>query len=311
MNRKEALSHMIPPGKVRDKKPAGGVVQIHLTRACDNACFGCTQGSNLNGKCSFISLENFELACKSLKNYFGTVGVFGGNPALHPRFPEICEILASNIPFERRGVWCNNPRGHGRTMRETFNPSCSNLNVHLSREAYDEFKRDWPESRPFGLHDDSRHSPPYVAMQDVVHDESERWDMISNCDINQYWSAMICEIHGELRGFFCEIAGAQSILHQYDDGYPDLGVSVSDDWWKAGMEDFSRQVDYHCHACGVPLRGHGALACGSNEIEQTSETHLGIYNPKKKDRLVELVTCRDQLGDTVEKSTDYMGNARR
>jgi len=346
MREQEALQQMVSPSQRRAGKPRGGVIQIHLTRACDLACFGCTQGSNLRCPASFISLENFELACKSLRNYFGVTGIFGGNPSLHPEFPSICEILRKYIPKNRTGIWCNHPRGHGKIMAQTFDPGCSNLNCHLVQEAYDEFKRDWPESRPFGLDKDSRHSPPYVAMQDVfrkacnvckgtgdLHDDDGElqncpycrgtgsrvddeacWEKAANCDINKHWSAMVCEIKGELYGYFCEIAAAQAILHQNDPAWPITGIPVATnpDWWKLGMKDFANQARLHCFACGVPLRGYGALAQGGSEQkEQVSVTHADIYKPKKKDRLVQIVADINELDSHDLKFTEYLQGAAK
>jgi hypothetical protein len=267
----------------RDRRPGAyreGVLQIHITRACDKSCFGCTQGSNLGGKPVMMAPEQFEAACQSLEGYWGVVGVFGGNPALHPQFDQICEILRRYFPKKQCGLWCNNLLGKGEHARATFNPMVSNLNVHLDQEAYDEFKRDWPESRPFGLHDDSRHSPPFVAMQDVIPDEEERWRLIGQCDVNQHWSAMVCTFRGELRGYFCELAGAQAMLHQHEPDYPDLGLPAVPGWWNQGMEAFDAQVRFHCHACGIPLRGYGELAIGG-KIEEVSKTHLPIFKPKR------------------------------
>lgn len=127
MDEQQALSKMYSPQDRRPGKRHGGVMQIWITRACDKSCFGCTQGSNLAGRPSMISPEHFEQACLSVKDYWGTVGVFGGNPATHPEFPMLCKILAKHIPFEQRGLWCNNPLGHGAIMRHTFNPARSNL----------------------------------------------------------------------------------------------------------------------------------------------------------------------------------------
>ena len=315
MNSTEALSRMIPPGQPRPGKPKRGVIQIWVTRACDKACYNCTQGANLKpqkGVVPFISTEHFEQACKSLVDYFGTVGVFGGNPAIHPQFETLCEILRSHIPFERRGLWCNRLMGKGEAARRTFNPAVSNLNVHLDQEAHAEFRREWPESRPFGLNEDSRHSPVYVALQDIVSDESERWDLISKCDINQHWSAMICVVRGQLRGYFCEIAGAQAMLHQMDEDWPDVGVPIDANWWRRPMEDFREQMELHCPGCGVPLRGHGELAQAVNGTEQVSETHADIYQTKEPSRDTEVVTRRNQLhGQTAGRMTDYLGNARK
>lgn len=197
-------------------------------------------------------------------------------------------------------------------MRETFNPAVSNLNVHLDREAFDEFKRDWPESAPFGLENDSRHSPPFVAMLDVIPDENERWKKIGDCDINRLWSAMIAEIPGKgLRGYFCEIAGSMAIVHANDEAWPDTGVPVnatdSPAWWQLPMSQFADQVRWNCHRCGIPLKLEGQLAVGGKH-EEVSATHADVYKPKVKGREVDLVQL--DAGPSLGRVTDYIQNAR-
>lgn len=292
----------------KDKRPGiwrNGVLQIWVTRACDLACFGCTQGCNLRGRPGMISVDDFERACKSLSGYFGVVGMFGGNPALHPDFVTLCEIMRRHVPPAQRGLWCNNPRGHGEVMRQTFNPAVSNLNVHCNATAYAEFKRDWPESRPFGLDADSRHSPPYVALCDVISDYDERVRLIEDCDINKYWSAMICVTRYGLRGYFCEIAGAQAMLHPE---YPDIGVSITPGWWKADQDVFQPQIDFHCHRCGIPLKIEGPMAL-SGPSEMVSREHMGIYVTKRQDRDVTVIDDITSLG-SVTRATDYLPEAR-
>ena len=312
MNEQEALANMVAPGQRRPRVSwgGGGVLQIWVTRSCDKACFGCTQGSHLAGRTPPITVDQFEEACASLKDYWGVVGMFGGNPAIHPEFERLCYIMALYIPFERRGLWCNKLFGKGAIARKTFNPSVSNLNVHLDEEAYAEFRRDWPEAMPFGLNNDSRHSPPYVGMRDLGVSEEERWSLIANCDINQTWSAMIGVFRGGLRGWFCEVAGAQSILHQNDPTYPDTGVPITQGWWKLGMDAFANQVHHHCHDCGVPLRGYGELAQGETGKEQVTAIHKDVYKPKVKGREVvvveELVQIRPQ---SLDQMTHYLQNA--
>lgn len=360
MDKQQALAKMISPGMRRPGKPHGGVIQVLVTRACDKACFHCTQGSQLAGKPSMMTPEQFDLALRSLDGYFGTVGMFGGNPAMHPKFDELCAIMRERVPYEQRGIWCNNPLGQGKIIRETFNPARSNLNVHLDVDAFNEFKRDWPESLPFGAHADSRHAPPFVAMRDVlkkqcnacggrcrrsahdgctesgadvmdewdcsdcegsgeVYDENKAWELISGCDVNQHWSALIGTFRGELRAWFCEIAGAQAMLHEGEESYPDTGIPIDESsvatnvpWWRLEMKDFAPQVEKHCHECGVPLRGYGELACAGEEgVEQVSATHEAIYKPKRKGRKLELVVRAKQLNSKSLKVTDYLGGARK
>lgn len=285
----------------------GGIIQIHITRVCDLSCVSCTQGSNLGGKPVIMNLENFEAAVISLRDYFGVVGIFGGNPCMHPEFPEICEILAHFIPKERRGLWSNNLRGNGHLCRKVFNPNVSNLNVHMNRDAYNEMIRDWPECNPIGLMDDSRHSPPFVAMDDIEGlSEDQKVSMINNCDINQLWSAMICQVNNQPLGYFCELMGAQSMLHNDDS----TGIDVRSwpDWWKRDLLDYTQQIVRHCFKCGIPLKGMGDLAVTGSK-EYVSKTHLPIYKLKNgKDKTLYLINTLDQLHGSVPRATDYIKN---
>lgn len=330
MTEDDALMKMIPPGTRRKKIWRNGVLQIFITRACDKKCFHCTQNSQMGGKAAMITLGQMEAALDSLNfgtpgAYFGVVGFFGGNPALHPQFAELCELLRAKVPLEQRGLWCNHPRGKAAIMRQTFNPKVSNLNVHESQEAFDEFAEGWPECRSElkGLEADSRHAPALVAMQDLdvlpggaENTEENRLKLIADCDINKYWSAMICPVRDQLRAFFCEIAAAQAMLHQNNQNWrgtgqpmPDTGLPVTSGWWKKPMEDFRQQVRVHCHACGIPLRGYGSLA-NSGVHEQISETHISMAK-FKDNRQVMPVTQLVQLGETyLAKATDYIENGR-
>jgi Radical SAM superfamily len=309
MNEQEALKHMVAPSQKRKGIYRNGILQILVTRACNLACHGCTQGSNLGGKPVMITLEEYEQAVVSLKDYFGVVGMFGGCPNVHPKFPELCAILRKHIPFEQRGLWSNNLMGHGKICRETFNPDHSNLNVHCDQAAWDEFWRDWPEARHKlkGLDRDSVHSPPFVSMSDVGIPEEKRWELISRCEINQNWSSYIAPIPGKgLRGFFCEVAGAMAVLHANDPSWPDLGVKIQPGWWKKPMQDFANQVRHYCHRCGVPMNREGQLALGGDH-EEVSQVHADIYKPKVKDRRVHLVTVDNLTVKDGGRAIDYLG----
>lgn len=317
MKQDEAIKKMVAPGQRRPGIWRNGVMQIFITRTCDKACFHCTQNSQLSGKANRITVDQFRTAVDSLKGYFGVFGIFGGNPALHPDFEEICRILRERVPFAQRGLWCNKPFGKAKIMAETFNPAVSNLNVHQDQEAFDEFARDWPQCRSYlkGLESDSRHGPPLVAMQDVMPSEEERWNLISSCDVNQKWSAMICPVRGELRAFVCELMGAQAMLHQDNPDWmgtgkpmPDTGMPVTPGWWRKPIQHFSDQIKLHCHACGIPLKGYGSLA-NAGPHEQISRTHASVFKPKDK-RKIEIVSDLVQLGEQhLPRATDYLENS--
>ncbi len=305
---------MVAPGERRPHIMMGGVLQIHVTRACNQACFGCTQGSQFGGKPVMMTVEQYERAVLSLDGYFGVVGMFGGLPTMHPQFPELCRILKKHVPWERRGLWANDLRGHGSVCRVTFNPAVSNLNVHLDSDAADEIRRDWPEAAPFikGHDTDSVHSTPWVAMRDVIPNEDERWQLIGSCDINRNWSALIGVVRGELRGFFCEIAGAMAMLHQDNPDWadtgkpmPDIGVPIEPGWWRKPMSEFEEQVRTCCHNCGVPMRRQGKLAIGG-DVEEYSRTHAFVARPKVRSRPTELIETIGWTSRPDRPSTEYL-----
>lgn len=386
MDESACLSKMIAPGQVRPSKPyLGGVLQILVTSSCDKNCLNCTQMSQLRRKPEFMTPEQFEQAVLSLKGYFGVHGVFGGNPCLSPHFKDYCDILTKHVPFVQRGLWSNNPikLENAEAARKCFNPSFSNINVHLDQKAFDLWKQGWPECRPVGLTQDSRHSPCFVAMKDLrggechvckgdgsysVHSggaegeeyvtcdncdgtgqllgdlpvfdanhqkvgtmpntEENRLTIISDCDVNQRWSAGVGLFRGQLRGWFCEIAMAASIHHQDDPDWPDTGIPIEVDgrstlerwaggivgrglWWEQSMPFFSGQVKKHCHECSVPLRGHGENAMSENGKEQVSQTHAANYEPKRKGRTVEVVTKLVQLGVPLTSTVQYLQNSTK
>lgn len=289
----------------------GGIIQICITRACDLSCIGCTQGSNLAGKPMVMALDQFEQAVKTLQDYHGVVGIFGGNPCVHPKFEDICRIARRYIPKERLGLWSNNLFNYGKLCRETFNPEFSNLNVHMNTKAYMYILSAWPEAHPKGM-GDSRHSPPYVALKDMIDlNQGDKEALIENCDINQNWSAMIGVFRGELRAWFCELAGAQSMLHEHESDYPDTGFLVTNDWWKHPIRAYADQILKHCFECGIPLRGYGDKAV-LGTVEQVSVTHIEIYKLKRPaDKAVHVITDTSQLGGYVTKATDYIENGMR
>lgn len=389
MMESEMLSRMKAPGDKRPTAYRQGVMQVLITSNCDKSCFGCTQGSQLRRKLQFMSVDQFKQAIESLRGFTGVIGVFGGNPALHPQFADICEAYRGSwVPKEQRGIWCNNPITveNARAMRETFTLGVSNLNVHLDQKAHALFKEGWPESNPVGLHTDSRHAPVFGSMRDLkefwktcpecngttqkpltargsdpcqtcdtcfdeskgyatgtVYDEAKANALIAECDVNQRWSPMISVFRGRVVGWFCEVAGAMSILHQDDPNWPDTGITIADHvgycygpqfnsyskhlseeqqkavlkdhvkvehWWQLPMTTFRDQVRQHCHSCLVPLRGRGELAmAGDGGRETTTKTHEDVFRTKKPLRIVQFVNSAEQLGH-VDKVTSYLQNAK-
>jgi hypothetical protein len=255
-----------------------------------------------------ITLDQFEQAMQSLDGYFGVAGLMGGQPNLHRDFEAICEIMAAYIEPSRRGLWTQDLAGTGAICRKYLNPAVSNFNLHCGTAAAEEFRRDWPEAVPYlkGINEDSDHAPLWVSMKDIGVPEEERWERISRCDVNAHWSAMILPIHGEIRGFFCEIAAHMCVMHSNDPNWPQwLGVPIVPSWWRLDMNDFGDQVDQCCHNCGIPMRGSPQLALGGTK-EQVSPTHAPFFKTKDRNRTVEIVTLQSQLGHRTDRTTHYL-----
>lgn len=293
---------MVSPSDYRPRIWRGGIMQIMVTRSCDLNCFSCTAGSNLISKPATMTPEQFERAVDSLAGYRGVYGVFGGNPCTSRYFSDYCRILREKVPFEQRGLWSNNLMGKGVEAKATFDPSVSNINVHMHADAYDEFERDWPEAlsarrthTTLGLTEDARHGTPYVSMIDLGIPEADRWRAIGDCPINKHWSAIIALVRSELRGFFCEIAGHMAALHADNPNWagtgapmPDVGTPIESGWWRRSMDAFESQVRTCCHHCAVPLNRPGQLAIGG-EHEEFSLTHAHIARPRDRMRPVQIV----------------------
>jgi hypothetical protein len=310
---------MVKPSDRRPQIFRGGVLQILVTRACDLSCYGCSAGSNLVSRPSVMTPDQFDEACASLDGYFGTVGLFGGNPCTSRYFEDYCRIMRARFPFEQRGIWTNCLMGKGAHARITFCPKHSNVNVHMNSEAYEEFRRDWPEAliarkehTDRGLAEDSRHGSPWVSMTDLGVPEDERWRLIGDCKINKHWSAIICLVRGELRGFLCEVQGHMAALHADNPDWagtgapmPDVGLPIVPGWWRSPLAAFESQVRTCCHHCAVPLQRPGQLAIGG-EKEEFSPTHAYLARPKVRDRRVDVVSIGGSIRRGDRPATQYL-----
>lgn len=311
------MNHPLPanmkaPGDHRKGIWRNGVLQIKVTNACDLDCKNCSVAVGLAKKLHrifWMSPDQFRAALRSLKGYFGVIGMFGGNPCIHPRFEDLCAIFREEVPDQdQRGLWSDKLFGHGKLCRATFSPAHSNLNVHGRSDAWAEIKRDWPEARPLaaslgnGREDPSQHAPIWATMGDLIPDETERWKLIGSCYVNQTWSAEITLVDGQLAAYFCEIAATQAELY----GDASRGMAVLPGWWRRPMADFEAQARHYCNRCGVPLNGRKVKASDEEAAEDYSAAHAPLFLTIEG-RPLRLVTDRAQIeGGTP--ATKYLSN---
>uniref|UniRef100_A0A6M3IQM2 Uncharacterized protein n=1 Tax=viral metagenome TaxID=1070528 RepID=A0A6M3IQM2_9ZZZZ len=233
-------------------------IQICVTWACDRfTCSNCTQ--LLPFRCDEIHMhpDCFRRAVSSVRDWPGVVGMFGGNPCVHPMFETLCDILAEEIPEQRRrGLWSNNLLGHGETVRRTFYPHGRfNLNAHGDAAAAEEIERELPGKLiPHSSAKQSMHSAILVDWRDMGIPPDTWHALREACDINLNWSAGIREVDGDPYVYFCEVAAALDGIRGVN-----YGIPAEPGWWRWDISRFAQQVANCCNAgCGVPLRIEGS-----------------------------------------------------
>ena len=213
------------------------LIQIIVTHKCPFKCCHCSQLVPHQPKPFTMPLGDIEKALKTLVNYPGHVGLFGGEPLVHPQFREICKLYQKYIPVKaRRELWTMGYKfnEYRDIIEETFYPELIAYNEHEEQQPC------W-------------HQPMQIAIEDVfngevtgspITDKRIAKRTINNCWVNNRWSAAITP----MGAYFCEVAAARAMLI----GYPN-GIDVKDDWWKKPEKNWRYQQDLLCQMCSACL----------------------------------------------------------
>lgn len=229
------------------------IIQIDVTNVCDRSCANCTRfcGHYRADRSYFMDLDYYDRALATLRDFPGVIGMIGGEPTLHPHFPELCEIVTSHIKEkERRGLWSNKGKQfyrHKELIDRTFGHF--NLNDHVSHDIF--------------------HTPILVASEDMIKDgriTEEQWRAYTDaCWVQTTWSATITP----KGAYFCEVAATLDYLFEGNCGWD---IENEPDWWKKPVPDYASQVAWACRKCGcqLPLRPLKS----SLEIDDVSQSNL-------------------------------------
>lgn len=237
---------MIPIGQMK-------LIQIVLNNFCEHQCCHCSQLVPFQAEHYETSLEQIEKALVSLQPYPGHIGFFGGNPLLHPKFPEACELLRKYVPVKlRRELWCSrkNYDKHKSIIKETFYDEAVAYNEH-------------EENQPCW------HQPIQIAIDEVIEDKKLMQRIIDNCWVQQRWSAAITP----KGAYFCEIAAARAHLT----GSPE-GIPVEKGWWKRPLSDFEYQIRELCKQCSACL----PMPMKANDKQEWDDVSLKNMRPSKR-----------------------------
>ncbi|MCI0539018.1 MAG: radical SAM protein [Verrucomicrobiales bacterium] len=200
------------------------LIQIRVTNVCRLSCAHCTAGIRHFASPSFADLGFIERALKSLEGWRKGVGFTGGEPTLHPDFPELCALFRTYFPKHQCGLWtCGGPayQKHRELIRRTF--GIINYNDHDTS---------------------SFHHPMTVASEDVIKDEQLREELIDKCWLQLHWSPIVAQ-NG---AFFCEVAATFDSLFGGPGGYP-----LEPGWWKKDVKGFADQRARYCGKCSIPI----------------------------------------------------------
>jgi len=200
------------------------LIQIEVTNACHLSCAHCTRAVPHIRKPYFANLDFVEKALRSLDGWKRGVGCMGGEPTLHPQFPEICALYRRYFPKKQCGLFTAGGKRyeeHKGLIDETFGI------IHYN------------DHEMIGVH-----QPVMVASRDVIKDDKLREELIDRCWLQTYWSPSITP----KGAFFCEVAGMFDMLFDGPGGYP-----VEPGWWKKSVGQFKDQRDRYCNSCSIPI----------------------------------------------------------
>jgi len=282
----KAISKMRSPSEM-------GIICVDITNRCNLGCSNCTRLLENQDGYWDMSLENFTKAVRSLSSYPGMIAIIGGNPCMHKQFSEICKILVEEIPDKsKRGLWSNNVFKHTDLVVETFGGF--NLNPHGDKKGEMSLKevhrRTYGKATLYTGH--SMHAPLLTAIKDL-YGEDEMWERISNCDINQNWSATLIENQGNLRAYFCEVAASFDLVRKQDHG-----LEVTENWWKKPISDFTPQIKKFCPGCGAAARLQGTRDADETDTYTKSNFDIVQVSLKRKRKVVEITDLSIPETDT-------------
>lgn len=278
---------MIPPG-------LQWCHQICVTSACwpKPACSNCTRLLGHENKRYFMTPDQFEdvlkVATPFVYHSFAEMGqivnrarqgkqgvrrkkclgIFGGEPLMHPNFPDLVDLMIKYIPqVANRGLWTSYDWVNGKHPKwgsykdqvvrllgpNPTGDACDLRNGYINWNMHEE-------------HQKCEHSPVLAAAKDMIPDEKERWSVIKDCWVQTEWSAAYAlNADNEPKFYFCEIASSFDRVFNLGTGLPLEDGVWSHHLWFAENEEgvmqphgpYAEQILSTCNRCGAALQMKG------------------------------------------------------
>lgn len=266
--------------------------QIAVTSACwpKPACSNCTRLLGHESKRYYMTLDQFETILKvaapflhhspperGLKQNRGNpamrprkkvLGIFGGEPLMHPKFPELVDLMCKYVPKKHRGLWTSFDWAEGESkVYGPYRPHVERLlGENPGGNVFDDSDGGYLN---WNMHEESQschHSPVLVAINDVEKDEKKKWDTIEKCWVQTEWSAAYAlDYNLEPKFYFCEVASSFDRVFNLGTGLPvEEGVWSHHLWFERDDKGilrpkgpYKRQIQSTCGRCGCSLKLQG------------------------------------------------------
>ena len=239
------------------------------------------------------------------------LGIFGGEPLLHPQFPELVDLMIQYVPEPNRGLWTSLDWVNGESKRwGKFKP-------HVVRLLGEQPTGDTVSTKTgylnWNMHEESQkceHSPVLSAAQDLIPDEKERWDVISKCWVQTEWSAAYAlDYNEEVKFYFCEVASAFDRVFNLGTGLPvEDGVWSHHLWFERDVQGvlrphgpYAKQIMNTCNRCGSAMKLPGRRDLdNTDDISKSNLVPLTVLGSP----MVKKGQFKETPDDTYEKLKD-------
>jgi glycosyltransferase involved in cell wall biosynthesis len=257
-----------------------------------------------------MDFDTFKRAVDSLDGRFGTTGIMGGEPTLHPEFERFVDYLYDKTPAEYRArprefvypqrdfMRARDYANEGYSEVHHFQAGTRNVvcggglwsSMNRSYKKHYEFIQDSFKYQIINDHNNAMyHQPIMITRKELGIDDKTFKHLRDNCWVQQLWSGAITP----KGAFFCEIAAALDMLLDGPGGWP-----IEKGWWKRREDDFGSQLDW-CEMCGIALETFSRDA--REEIDDASPFWMGklkaLNSPKLKNGKVNSIKIKNCIID--------------
>jgi organic radical activating enzyme len=227
------------------KKP----INILITNICNLSCGGCSQ------QCGYIPKEkiwnipleqlkwNLDLLVDVRKNKLNMVGIFGGEPTLHPEYKKILDLI-SNYKRTTFVIFTN-----GRDFDKiNYKKVQSHLNDYSLKDYSNIiWKIDFKDKNSIYGGIGQTFLPTQVAAMDILKIKNKNfyWEKAQKQCV--MWDRCWCIIYNN-KAYFCEIAASFDMMNNESSyGWPLVwGV----DPFLRTEEEIAKQANNFCYRCG-------------------------------------------------------------